>query len=228
MNASRASIQIYNLNVREEKIIMTKMSKAEIRKRLGNITQLQELLFGEQIDEYNFKLEQYRQKLNQLESNTQRFQLVIDERFAQLETKLLQKINSVANSLEKKIKYLNLSIHEKHQQLKQEVDTMSQHSSDSIDFLQNSLNANTNSLKGEITHTKSALDRDMQLLKQQVLEKLESNLAELSNDKVSRTDLAEVLFELCLKLKGTDSEIDRELAESVNNRELSESNQALT
>ena len=54
------------------------MTKAEIRKRLGNITQLQELLFGEQIDEYNFKLEQYQQKLNQLEANTQRSQLVID------------------------------------------------------------------------------------------------------------------------------------------------------
>lgn len=200
------------------------MTKAEIRKRLGNITQLQELLFGEQIDEYNFKLEQHQQKLNQLEANTQRFQLVIDERLAQLETRLLQKVNSVANSLEKKIKYLNLSIHEKHQQLQQELNHVSQHSSDNIDFLQNSLNANTNSLKGEITQTKSVVDRDLQLLKQQVLEKLESNLSELSHDKVSRTDLAEVLFELCLKLKETNPSIDKELPESTNNRELTESN----
>lgn len=211
---------------------MTKMTKAEIRKRLGNITQLQELLFGEQIDKYNFKLEQYQQKLNQLEANTQRSQLLIDERLAQLETRLLQKINSVANSLEKKISYLNLSVHEKHQQLQQELNTVSQHNSDNIDFLQNSLNTNTNSLKGEITQTKSAIDRDLQLLKQQVLEKLECNLSDLANDKISRTDLAEVLFELCLKLKGADSNIvniDRELPESThkntNNLELSESNQ---
>lgn len=207
---------------------MTKMTKAEIRKRLGNITQLQELLFGEQIDKYNFKLEQYQQKLNQLEANTQRSQLLIDERLAQLETRLLQKINSVANSLEKKISYLNLSVHEKHQQLQQELNTVSQQNSDNIDFLQNNLNTTTNSLKGEITQTKSAIDRDLQLLKQQVLEKLECNLSDLANDKISRTDLAEVLFELCLKLKGVDSNIvniDRELPESTNNRELSESNQ---
>ena len=85
---------------------MNKITKAEIRKRLGNINQLQELLFGEQIDEYNLKLKQYDQKLNQLEANNQRFQLVIDERITQLENRLLQRINSVANSLEKKIKYL--------------------------------------------------------------------------------------------------------------------------
>ncbi|MEM8674052.1 MAG: hypothetical protein AAGF83_09305 [Cyanobacteria bacterium P01_G01_bin.67] len=201
---------------------MNKITKAEIRKRLGNINQLQELLFGEQIDEYNLKLKQYDQKLNQLEANNQRFQLVIDERITQLENRLLQRINSVANSLEKKIKYLNLSIHEKHNTLQEELDIVSEQSCENLDFLQNSLNANTNSLKGEITQTKSALDRDMQLLKQQVWEKLESNLSELSSNKVSRTDLAEVLFELCLKLKRTD--IEPELPESKDNRELSESN----
>ncbi|MEM8718352.1 MAG: hypothetical protein AAGE84_03450 [Cyanobacteria bacterium P01_G01_bin.39] len=206
---------------------MTNITKAEIRKRLGNITQLQELLFGEQIDEYNHKFERYNQKLNQLEANTQRFQLVIDERISQLENRLLQKINSVSSSSEKKIKYLNLSIHDKHHQFQQQLDAISQQSNDNIDFLQNNLNANTNSLKGEITQTKSAIERDIQLLKQQVLEKLESNLSDLSTNKVSRTDLAEVLFELCLKLKGTDAEgideLSGELSNKINTPELPES-----
>ncbi|MEM7590549.1 MAG: hypothetical protein AAF383_03330 [Cyanobacteria bacterium P01_A01_bin.83] len=203
---------------------MTNITKAEIRKRLGNITQLQELLFGEQIDEYNHKFLRYNQKLDQLEANTQRFQLVIDERISQLESRLLQKINSVSNSSEKKIKYLNLSIHEKHHQFQKELDAISQQSSDNIDFLQNNLNANTNSLKGEITQTKSAIERDIQLLKQQVLEKLESNLSDLSTNKVSRADLSEVLFELCLKLKGADAggidELDGELSSKIDNPEL--------
>ena len=40
------------------------------------------------------------------------------------------------------------------------------------------------------------------------MDKLESNLATLSSDKVSRGDLAEVLFDLCLKLKGTNTNLE--------------------
>lgn len=185
---------------------MTEMTKAEIRKRLGNITQLQELLFGEQIDEYNLKFEQYQQKLNQIEANHQRFQLVIDEKLAQLETRMLQNINAVANSLEKKIKYLNSSLHEKDQQLQQELETISQHNSENINFFHNSLSNSNKNLKEEIIQTQFSLERDMQLLKQKVFQKLEAHLSELSDNKVSRTDLAEVLFELCLKLKGTEAD----------------------
>ncbi len=205
---------------------MNEITKAEIRKRLGNITQLQELLFGEQIDEYNQKLEQHNQKLNQLATNSQKFQLVIEKRINQLEKDLINKINSVANSLERKIQYLNLDTKGEQNKIRQELDKIWQHSSENIDFLQNSLNANSSSLKTEITQTKSTLDRDMQLLKQQILEKLESNLSELSTNKVSREDLAEVLFELCLKLKGTD--VDIELSKSQDEQEILSAHQAHT
>ena len=205
---------------------MNEITKAEIRKRLGNITQLQELLFGEQIDEYNHKLEQHKQKLNQLANNSQKFQLVIEKRINQLEKNLIDKIDSVANSLERKIRYLNLDTQGEQNKIRQEIDKLWQHSSENIDFLQNSFNDNSNSLKTEITQTKSVLDRDMRLLKQQVLEKLESNLSELSTNKVSREDLAEVLFELCLKLKGTDVGI--ELSKSQDEPEILEVHQAHT
>ena len=94
-----------------------------MRKRLGNITQLQDLLFGEQINQYNHKLEQYNQRLNHLEANSQKFQLFIEERMAQLENKLLHKINAIANSLERKIKYVNLTAQEEHSKIQQQCST---------------------------------------------------------------------------------------------------------
>ncbi len=205
---------------------MNEITKAEIRKRLGNITQLQELLFGEKLDEYNQKLEQHNQKLNHLEANSQKFQFAIKEQIDQLENKLIHRINSLANSLERRIKYLDISAQKEQSRLQQELNTVSKHSQENIDFLQNSINANTNNLKTEIIQAKSALDRDVQLLKQQIFEKLESNLSELSSNKVSRGDLAEVLFEICLKLKSSD--VDIELSKSQDEREISESNQAYT
>lgn len=179
-----------------------------MRKRLGNITQLQELLFGEHIEKYDSKLDQYNQRLNQLESETKKFRLVVDERLEQLETSLVHKITSVASSLEKRIKFLDINTHEEQIKMQQEIDALSQNTYDNIDYLQKSLNAHNSSLKSEITQSKAALDRDLQLLKQQIYERLESNVADLSTNKVSRSALAEVLFELCLKMRETDLDLE--------------------
>lgn len=187
---------------------MNEISKAEMRQRLGNISQLQELLFGEQIEIYNRQIEQHDRQLERLETNLQKFQLVTEDRIEKLENRLSQKIDSLASSLEKKVRYINFKSQEKHQQIDKELDGLSKHSYENIDFLHNSINANTNSLKAEIDRYKAAVDEDLKQLKQQILHKLESNLSTLSSDKVSRGDLAEVLFELCLKLKGTDTNLE--------------------
>lgn len=203
---------------------MNEITKAEIRKRLGNITQLQELLFGEQIDEYNHKLEQYSQKINQIEANSQKFQQFIEERITQLEKKQILRLNSVANALEKKIKYVNIVAQQEQAKIQEELNSISQHSYKNIDLLQNSINDHKNSLKTEIIETKSDLEQDLQQLKQQIFEKLESNILELSTNKISRSDLAEVLFELCLKLKDTD--VNMEFSNCEENLTSSESNHA--
>lgn len=184
-----------------------------MRKRLGNITQLQDLLFGEHIEKYDSKLDQYNQRLNQLESETKKFRLVVDERLDQLEASLVHKITSVASSLEKRIKFLDINTHEEQIKMQQEIDTISQNTYDNIDYLQKSLNAHTSSLKSEITQSKAALDRDLQLLKQQIYERLESNVADLSTNKVSRSALAEVLFELCLKMRETNLDLEAKNAD---------------
>ena len=180
---------------------MSEITKAEMRKRLGNITQLQELLFGEQIKEYNRQLEQHNQKITRLEANYQRLQSVVEERVSQLESKVINRIDTVASSLEEKLQYFNLTAQQEQKKLQHELNSVSQHHKDNIDFLQNSLNANSNSLKTEVIEIKSALNRDMGLLKQQLTQKIESHLSELSNNKLSRADLADALFELCLKLR---------------------------
>lgn len=193
---------------------MNEFTKDQMRQRLGNISQLQELLFGEQIDKYNQKLEEYNQRLDRLETNTAEFRSTITKRIEQLENKLFERIDSVANSSETKIKYVNLKTQEEQRKIQQQLNSVSQHSYKNIDFLQDSLNNNVNNLRSEIVQSKSALDRDLQQLKEQIAEKLEHNLAKLSNNKVSREDLSEVLFELCLKLKRSD--VNLELPSKVN------------
>ena len=56
-----------------------------MRKRLGNITQLQDILFGEQVEEYNRKLAEFDRRLIDLDSNQKKMQLLFEERLTQLE-----------------------------------------------------------------------------------------------------------------------------------------------
>jgi hypothetical protein len=187
---------------------MNEISKTEIRKKLGNITQLQELLFGDKIDEYNFKLAQHDQRLDTLEANLQKSQETIEASIAQSEKKMLEQINLVNIALEKSSQSQMLKTQEQQQKLQQKLDQIAQYSNEHLDFLHQSLKTKTNSLKIEITQTKSILDQDLNSVKQELLTKLEDNLAELTDKKIARIDLAEVLFELSLKLKRTDADLN--------------------
>jgi hypothetical protein len=191
---------------------MNEITKAEIRKKLGNITQLRDLLVGDRLAEYNYRLEQYHQRLNSLETNLQKSQAAIEARIVQAEKKLLEQINSVASTWEQRIKYSTLKTQAEQDKIQQEVELLSQYSHENLDFLHQSLNTNTNNLKIEITQSKADLDRDLTLFKQQLLSKLETNLAELAQNKISRADLAEVLFELSLKLKDTNADFNLDKA----------------
>ena len=175
-----------------------------MRKRLGNVSQLRDLLLGDKIEEYEASLLQHSQRLDALESSLIKFQSGVNERLNKMQDSLSKEINTAVDSLEKKIKYLSLTTHEENNKLKQEIEVKSRTAFQSIDVLQNNLRSETSYIKDELFQTRNSLGEDVQNLKQQVLEKLESNLSELTETKVSRTDLAEVLFELCLKVKGSD------------------------
>lgn len=187
---------------------MSEITKIELREKLGNVSQLQELLFGEQTREYNQKLNSYCDRLDQLESNYQKLQLVMDERFKEFESKLVQQITLANNSLEKKVQYLNSSNKKDQEKIKEDLRFFSQQSSDNIDYLKESIRTQNINLKAEITQSKIAVDREIGLLKQQITDKLNSSLEELSTGKVSRDDLSEVLFELCLKLRQPNAVIE--------------------
>lgn len=204
---------------------MNEITRTEIRNRLGNIAQLRELLIGDQIDEYNQRLDQYHQRLDILETNLQNLQTTMETYIAQSEKKLLEQLHTVVNTWKQKNQYNNLEIHETQHKIQQEFELLSQSTQDNLDFLHQSINGKTNRLKIEIAESKSNLDRDLTLFKQQLTHKLETHLQKLTTNKISRADLAEVLFELSLKLKGSNADLNKDLNTDFNLANLQESSQ---
>ena len=183
---------------------MSEITKDEMRKRLGNVSQLRDLLLGDKIEEYEGNFASCSQRLDVLESSLNEFQSEVQEQLKKMQDSFSQEINAAVDSLEKKIKYLSLTTHEETSKLKQDIETKSRNASQNIDTLQSNLRTETTYLKDELFKTRTSLGEDLQNLKKQVLEKIEANLSDLTENKVSRADLSEVLFELCLKLKGSD------------------------
>ncbi len=190
---------------------MTGITKEEMRRKLGNITQLRELLFGEQMEEYENKfqdsfqrLDQLNEAIKQLESQFSEFRADIGQQLYKLDNSLSQKINLAVDSLEKKIQYLNVNTRNETKKLHKEIEETSESTSESLDAIADSLNSQTQYLKDELSQTRNNLEQDVQNLKQQLTEKIEKNLLELNEGKVSRKDLAELLFGLCLNIKGAN------------------------
>lgn len=176
---------------------MSEISKDEMRERLGNIDQIRDLLFGS-------KEEEFSGRFSQLESELTTFKQEMREQLSELESSLSEKLQDSVNSLEKKIKYLGLTTHEEINKIIQDSARRERTTTRDIETLSQDFKLKTDNIKEEVSQNKEKLQDDIYSFKNQILGKIETELDGLKDIKVSRDDLAEVLFELCIKIKGAD------------------------
>jgi hypothetical protein len=184
---------------------MSELTREEMRQRLGNIGQLQDLLFGDKMREYEQQFQECAQRLTKVESDLSQWQTNVNNRFTELENSLTKEINSAVDSLTKKLQYLNLTTHEETSKLQQAIQATAQASSQLGDSLKNQLINQTNHLQVELDHTQKTLEQEIKTLKQQVWNELETRFTELTEVKITKTALADMLFELSLKIKHNNS-----------------------
>ncbi len=176
---------------------MNDISKDEMRERLGNIDQIRDLLFGS-------KEEEFAGRFNQLESDLTGFKQEMREQLSEIQSSLSEKLQDSVNSLEKKIKYLGLTTHEEINKIIQDSARRERTTTRDIDTLSQDFKLKTDTIREEISQNKEKLQEDIYSFKNQIISKIEAELDALKDIKVSRDDLAEVLFELCIKIKGAD------------------------
>ena len=180
--------------------MVTEITKDEMREKLGNIGQIRDLLFGTQMREYEQQFQRLEGEISRLFS----FKEAISERVDQLHQSLSQEISAVSDSLEKRLKYLSLTTHEEINKLSQEQISFDRKTSDHLEQLNLNFDNNVKSLKTEIATNREQLDNQIDSIKKILAEDLDKKFGKLQEIKVSRDDLAEVLFELCIKVKGTE------------------------
>jgi hypothetical protein len=176
---------------------MSDITKDDVREKLGNIDQIRDIIFGTQLREYD-------NRLSKVESDVSMLQQEMRDRIEQVKSGFSLELKASMESLEKKLKSYSASTQEECVDLRQQVDRLNKKFSNSVQILDEAIDAHTSSIRSELTETKSKLQDDVGALRDLVLEELDRRFSQLRETKVSKDDIAETLFELGMRLKGTE------------------------
>lgn len=176
---------------------MAEITKEEMRERLGNIDQIRDIIFGAQLREYD-------NRFDKIDSDLSMMQQDLQARTEQIKTVLSGEMRAAVDSFEKKIKSITLNTQEESADLRQQIDRVNRKFSSSIEALDEAIDNQTSSLRDELSQTRDRLSEESRTLKTQVFEELDRRFSMLRDVKVSRDDMAEILFELGMRLKGTE------------------------
>lgn len=187
---------------------MAEISKDQMRERLGNIDQIRDIIFGAQLREYD-------SRIDKIESNLTLIQQEMRDRIEQTKTVYVTELRAAVDSLEKKLKSLNMTVQNENAEIRQTIDIVNKKFSGNLESLDNSLEKQTNNLHNELSETREKLQEDLRSLRSYVFEELERRFSLINDGKIAKDDMADILFELGLRIKGT--EFAPELKEAAGN-----------
>lgn len=185
---------------------MSEITREEIRERIGNIELIRDLIFGS-------KSQEYESRLDKLESHLAALEKEISDRTLAVKSECLVELRASVESLEEKIKVLSFTSQKDSADLRQLLEGTYKNFSSSLESLDKTVTSQTTSLRRELSETREKLQEDTQSLKSQVFEELEKRFSSLTDAKLSRNDVADILFELGIRIK--KAEFTSELKDSV-------------
>lgn len=176
---------------------MGEITRDEIRERLGNIDQIRDIIFGSHLRDYN-------SRLDKAESDISALQQDVSDRFADLKILIASELRLAVESIDKRLRTMSASNQEETADLRQQFDRINRKFTNSIETLDEAVESQRASLRDELSETRESLQNDNRELRSLVLEELERHFSMLREDKISKDDMAELLFALGMRLKGTE------------------------
>lgn len=170
--------------------------------QLGNVDQIREILFGSQTRDLNKRFEK-------LESDIKRSQNEILSKIDQNQKDLSSRLNNELELLSKKIKNITTQQQEELSDIRDSEVKQEKRIQTSIDMLSEELTSKNEQLYKEQMENRNSLTLDINNLKNEIFDMVESKLSELGEVKLSKDDAAEIMMEAAMRLKGT--QLDQQL-----------------
>jgi hypothetical protein len=181
---------------------MSNPSNEDLRRRLGNVDQIRDLLFGSKLAEYEQRFQEYDRQLKQMDANLTELKTETRDRLNLLRSDLLSEMQIGLDKLNHQVDQLQLRNTE--QSCKSQ--SMEQRHIQDIESVKQSLTDQTQFLKKDLVQTRRQMQEDLVRLSEKLTQALYAEVANVHDTKLSQVDLADILFELCLKLKNSRGE----------------------
>ncbi len=188
---------------------MGEITRDEIRERLGNIDQIRDIIFGAHLREYTSRLDKAELDISAMQQD-------VRDRLTELKSALVVELRTAVEAIDKRLKNITASTQEETADLRQQFDRINRKFTNSIETLDETVEVQRVTLRNELAQTRDSLQSDNRELRSLVLEELDRHFSILRGEKISKDDMAELLFELGMRLKG--SEFVPELREAANER----------
>jgi exonuclease VII large subunit len=195
---------------------MSNQSTEDLRRRLGNVDQIRDLLFGSTLAEYEQRLLQYDRQLKQMDARLTELNTETSDRLNRLRSDLSSEMQIGFEKLNSQVHQLQLNNTE-HSRKSQSIE---QRCGQEIESVKQSLTDQTHFLKKDLIQTRLQMQEDIVGLSEKLTQALYSEVANVQDTKLSQVDLADILFELCLKLKNSDVETSTENSASPSTESL--------
>ena len=163
----------------------------------NNVDQIRDLIFGSQIKDFEAQFNKLNNTMKVLEEK-------INKSFQESHTKLQKETERSLEVLEKKIDNLSSSTQKERSKLKDLIDTTDETLQEQLMNQKDEFTTKLKIMKENVTDENKKISENMHTMREEIKATLEAGLDSLSNDKLSRDSMAQMLLDVAMKIQGTD------------------------
>ena len=166
-------------------------------KNANNVDQIRDLIFGSQIKDFE-------EKFNQLNNTLKILEEKMTKNFSESQVKLQKETERSLEALEKKIDNLSTTTHKERTKLKELIDATDESLQDQLSNQKDDFTTKLKIMKENTSDEHQKIAESIEAMKTELTETLQTQLATLSDDKLSRDTMAQMLLDVAMKIQGTD------------------------
>ena len=169
-----------------------------------NIDQIRDIIFGAQKREYDRRFEQIESAIAGVRND-------LLQRISEVHDQLTSEIMSVGQSMDKRIRLLTTSTQEDTASLRNQIDVTDRKLSNTLAALAHETSESAAALNRALGEMRSKVQDEMRVMREHMTRELDTHVQALREGKISKDAMAEILFELGMRLKdgGLSAEIDK-------------------
>lgn len=166
-------------------------------KNANNVDQIRDLIFGNQIKDFEAQFNQLNDTLKAMENK-------MTKAFNESHVKLQKETERSLEVLEKKIDNLSTSTQRERTKLKELIDTTDENLHDQLTNQKDEFSTKLKIMKENVADDNKKIADNMKAMQSEIQATLNKGLSGLSDDKLSRDSMAQMLLDVAMKIQGTD------------------------